>query len=184
MARPVHGDETARWIADFHSGRRSTLEECYRAHFVDVLAAARRVLPRVDAETVAHEVFCRLLADAKMRSAFQGGNLGAWLAKIATNQALDHRRRAQRETGHRHDDVEDQRSGEMDQRLAAHELVQRFRHEVLPSKWDAVFEARLLRQLGQGEAARELGMSRTTLMYQEHRIRVLLRRFLLREDPP
>ena len=42
--------------------------------------------------------------------------------------------------------------------------------------------ARFLEQLDQRQAARKVGISRTTLVYQEARIRRLLRRFLRRGD--
>jgi RNA polymerase sigma-70 factor (ECF subfamily) len=185
MERPLADDdaESTAWLADFHRGRRSTLDECYRERFAVLLAAASRVVPRVDAETVVHEVFYRLLTDAEMRASFRGGDVGAWLARIATNRAIDHRRRVQREVELRDGVAEATVEEAVTDQLAAHELVARFRRERLPEKWSAVFEARFVRQLGQGQAAAELGLHRTTLMYQEHRIRSLLRRFLLREDP-
>ncbi|NPC78158.1 RNA polymerase subunit sigma-70, partial [Pyxidicoccus fallax] len=54
-----------------------------------------------------------------------------------------------------------------------------FRREHLPAKWAPVFEARFVRQLSQREAAAALGLHRTTLAYQELRIRSLLKKFLL-----
>ena len=48
-----------------------------------------------------------------------------------------------------------------------------------PFVMGSVFEARFVRQLTQREAASTLGISRTTLAYQEHRIRKLLRKHLL-----
>jgi RNA polymerase sigma-70 factor (ECF subfamily) len=44
-----------------------------------------------------------------------------------------------------------------------------------------VFDARFIQQLDQPEAARLLGMHRTTLIYQEYRVRTLLKRFVLRK---
>jgi len=169
-------------LAAFHAGDRAVLEHCYREHYASVAAAAGRILQRVDAETVTHEVFHRLLASAEMRATFRGGDLGAWLARVTTNKAIDHRRRYAREESlsptlpveaARTDDAE---------RLSARRIVERFRAERLPPKWERVFQARFLDQLGQREAAIALGMSRTTLMYQEHRIRALLRKFVLEDD--
>lgn len=169
-------------LAAFHAGDRTVLEQCYRDHFATVAAAAGRILQRVDAETVTHEVFHRLLASAEMRATFRGGDLGAWLARVSTNRAIDHRRRYAREESlsptlpveaARTDDAE---------RLSARRIVERFRSERLPPKWERVFQARFFDQLGQREAALALGMSRTTLMYQEHRIRALLRKFVLEDE--
>ena len=141
--------------------------------------AAGRVLREVDAETVSHEVFHRLLASPEMRASFGGGNLGAWLARIATNQAIDYRRRHAREEALSPTLAAEAPEEHETDRLAARVLVERFRRERLPAKWHAVFEARFLKQLGQREAAAALGMRRTTLMYQEHRIRGMLRQFVL-----
>jgi RNA polymerase sigma-70 factor (ECF subfamily) len=57
--------------------------------------------------------------------------------------------------------------------------VERFCREHLPAKWAKVFDARFLRQLPQREAARELGIQRSTLAYQEQQVRELLTAFLL-----
>jgi RNA polymerase sigma-70 factor (ECF subfamily) len=50
---------------------------------------------------------------------------------------------------------------------------------VLPPAWLDVFQARFIDHLSQCEAAARLGKRRTTLAYQELRIRRLLRKFLL-----
>ena len=60
-------------------------------------------------------------------------------------------------------------------------LVEAFCKMHVEPEWLPVFEARFLRQLSQEEAAKELGIRRTTLAYRELRIRHRLRRFLLRE---
>ena len=49
-------------------------------------------------------------------------------------------------------------------------------------EWAPVFESRFIKQLPQREAAKELGMPRTTLVYQEQKIRALLQRFLLGDE--
>ena len=62
-------------------------------------------------------------------------------------------------------------------------LIQKFCAEVLPPKWRPVFEARFVEHLTQTEAAAALRMRRTTLVYQELRIRSLLNGFLLGDTP-
>jgi RNA polymerase sigma-70 factor (ECF subfamily) len=181
MERPVDADHSG-WLADFHAGRRSVLEASYREHAERVLAAASRVVSPVDAENVTHEVFYRLLSDADMRASFRGGDFGAWLARVATNQALNLKRRTWREVNVAEAAADSSTRESPVEQLAAHEIVERFRREALPAKWEPVFEARFLKQLTQKEAAAMLGLHRTTLMYQEHRIGALLRRFLLREE--
>jgi RNA polymerase sigma-70 factor, ECF subfamily len=174
---------TAAWLAAFHAGERSVMERCYRDQCVMVLRAAGAVLPRADAETVTHEVFYRLLSSARTRGGFQGGNFEAWLRQVATNAALDHVRRYRRERAREEGpaESEDAPQERVDDEVEAKLLVERFRRDRLPLKWAGVFDARFLRQLPQREAARELGIQRTTLVYQEQRIRLLLREFLLGE---
>jgi RNA polymerase sigma-70 factor, ECF subfamily len=175
--------ESSADLAAFHVGDRAMLEQCYRDHYRKVVAAASRVVRPVDAETVTQEVFHRLLASPEMRRKFEGGDLGAWLGRVATNQAIDHRRRYAREESISPELAEPPAaSEEAPERISAQLVIDRFRRERLPAKWARVFETRFIGQLGQREAARALGMSRTTLMYQEHRIRALLRRFVLQEE--
>jgi RNA polymerase sigma-70 factor (ECF subfamily) len=174
------------WLAGFHEGRRDAMEDCYRAHFGTVDAAVSRVLQGADRETVVQDVFARLLSDSKLRLAFKGGRLTAWLGTLSRNLAIDfvrHRRFEQpgglSPVGNRfHSPQAIERQAEV--RL----LVERFRKERLPPRWAPVFEARFVRQMDQVTAARHVGISRTTLAYQEYRIRGLLRSFALRGSRP
>ncbi len=173
------------WLGAFHEGSRHVLTEVYATHFACVDRAVGRVLTGADRETVIHEVFYRLLADAELRAGFRGGSLRAWLATVAHRQAIDYRRRRERErpVG----DAEDVSTAgpqavetpSAEASVEARQLIERFRNECLPPKWRGVFEARFLEQKAQVEAARGLGMHRTTLVYQELRIRQLLRKFFL-----
>ncbi len=174
--------EKPGWLAAFHAGERWTIEGCYREHAARVIAVARGVLGPVDAETVAHEVFYRLLSDARMRESFDGGNLGAWLTQVATNAAIDTFRRRRREVL---GDEEEKGSAApaIDDEADARMLIERFRKEHLPPKWVPLFEARFIRRISQRDAARELDLPRTTIVYQEQRIRELLERFLLEDEP-
>jgi RNA polymerase sigma-70 factor (ECF subfamily) len=178
-----------RWLVAFHAGDRGAVEQCYRAHQPTVAAVVGRLLPAVDAETVTHEVFYRLLTDAELRANFRGGNFAGWLTRVATNSAIDYLRRARRERpglSEEHAAEADTRAeaSRVDEELEAKRLVERFRSECLPLEWTGVFEARFLRQISQRKAAQELRMHRTTLAYQEHRIRTLLRKFLIRAEMP
>jgi RNA polymerase sigma-70 factor (ECF subfamily) len=174
------GADTSRWVQRFHAGDRAVLEEVYREHF-DTVARAVSLLPPADQETAIHEVFLRLLSQPALRQSFCEGSLGAWLAVVARNHAIDWARRSSREISVG-GSAELQASDSADSGEAgthARVLVERFQREVLPAKWARVFEARFLRQLTQVEAAELLGVQRTTLAYQEARVRRLLRRFLL-----
>jgi RNA polymerase sigma-70 factor (ECF subfamily) len=174
--------EGPTWLGEFHAGSHGVMTQLYVDQFATVDRAVGRVLRGADKETVVHEVFCRLLSDPNLRASFQGGSIRAWLSTVGRNLALDYRRRRQREqlcgtAEDVHDDVED--GVNLESQLEARELIGRFRDERLPEKWRAVFDARFVRQLQQSEAARALGIHRTTLLYQEFRIRQLLRRFFL-----
>lgn len=182
--RPVTAERDrpdGAWLRAFHDGERAVLEGVYRDHFGRVLGAARRVLRDVDAETVTHEVFYRLLTEPEMRASFAGGNFGGWLATIAERRAIDHHRRASREAAF--DDAEpaiDPRRE--DDEIEAKLLVDQFATQVLPEKLRPLFDARFIRQIPQRDAAEELGIPRSTLVYQEQQIRELLEAFLLGDD--
>lgn len=182
-ATPEHTDEV--WLGAFHRGDRATLESCYRDHFATVSRAIGTLLGGADRETVIHEVFSRLIDRAELRRSFAGGAFGAWLATVARNQAIDYRRRVGHEVSISNAAERADLGGETWQASAdARMLVERFRREHLPPRWAGVFELRFLQQLPQREAARRLSMRRTTLAYQELRIRQMLKRFLLEEDEP
>jgi len=166
------------WLASFHRGDRAALEHCYRDHFATVTRAIGSLLGGADRETVIHELFSRLIARAELRRSFHGGSFASWIATIARNQAIDYRRRLNRETT-----VPAGTGAEpapaWEEAAQARVLVERFRRERLPAEWQALFEARFLEQLPQREAAARLKMRRTTLAYREIRIRRMLRRFFL-----
>jgi RNA polymerase sigma-70 factor (ECF subfamily) len=175
------------WLARFWAGDRIILDECYREHFASVERLVAGMLPEMDGETVVHEVFYRLLSSPELRRSFSGGSLRAWLHTLARNQAIDLLRRARRdvpidEAGKSVVEGEGDHTARLEQGLDAHRLIERFRRESLPAEWAGVFETRFLQQLDQREAARRLGISRTTLAYRELRIRSMLRRFVLRSE--
>src|SRR5262245_38043480 len=176
MLRP-HSDiaeaaaDSHDWLRLFHDGERGILEVVYRDHFETVARAVGPLLGRADKETVIHEVFLRLISQAPLRASFRGGDLGAWLSTVSRNHAIAYLRRRNRETpaGMSPSAGEEARSWES--HAEARMLVDRFRQEMLPPKWAGTFELRFLRQLTQTEAAAQLGIGRTTLAYQEARIR-------------
>jgi RNA polymerase sigma-70 factor, ECF subfamily len=177
--------DVSSWLEDFHAGDRAVLEQCYRDHYRGVVGAVRRFLAGADAETVTHEVFFRLLWNSKLRENFQGGRFDAWLAQVATNLARDHLRRYRREQSAPLEEPPDDvlpNAGAADE-IEAKMMIDRFRRERLPAEWEGVFDTRFLRQLSQRDAAKELGIHRTTLVYQEQRIRALLKDFLLPGEP-
>jgi RNA polymerase sigma-70 factor (ECF subfamily) len=176
--------EAVSWLADFHAGSRAILTECYIDHFSSVERAVGRILKGADKETVIHEIFFRLMTSEELRLTFEGGSFRAWISTIARNQAVDYWRRQQFEVpagapedlmGERED------AARFENRVEAQITIDRFRAECLPEKWKKLFDARFIQQLDQPEAARLLGMHRTTLIYQEYRVRTLLKRFVLKK---
>jgi len=174
-----HGTESA-WLEAFHRGDRDTLAGCYRDHFEAVERTIGSLLTGADRETVIHDVFSRLIAREELRRSFQGGAFPAWLATVARNAAIDFRRRYSREVPFSTDTFQDA-SVDVRWEEATHArlLLERFQKEVLPRKWSSVFDRCFIQQMSQREAARALGLRRTTLAYREVRIRRALRRFLL-----
>jgi RNA polymerase sigma-70 factor (ECF subfamily) len=170
------------WLERFYAGDRRVLEEIYRAHFDTVDTAVGTVLHGADRETLIHEVFFRLLRDERFRRAFRGGDLGAWLAVVARHQTIDYTRRRNRESPAGIDLGAKLSNGdELARSSEARLLIERFLRDVLPPAWRGVFEARFISHLSQSEAAAALGKRRTTLAYQELRIRQMLRKFLLED---
>jgi RNA polymerase sigma-70 factor (ECF subfamily) len=170
------------WLDRFHRGERKVLEQIYQQQFERIDTAVGTVLTGADRETVVHEVFLRLLRDDPFRRLFRGGDVGAWLAVVARNQAIDYSRRRNREAPAGINLGNTLASGdELARSAEARLLIERFLRDVLPPAWMAVFQARFVAHLSQAEAAARLGKRRTTLAYQELRIRRLLRKFLLEE---
>lgn len=178
------GDD--RQLEDFHAGRREALEACYREYFEVVRRSAATVLSVVDQESVVQDVFLKVLSSEDFRRNFRGGSMASWLATVARNQAIDQlrvQRRTARLAEEAADDFVPERSPEPDGDAPdARALVERFRREQVPQKWAGVFELRFLRELSQREAAQQLGISRTTLAYQEARLRLRLKDFLLNSE--
>jgi len=180
------GQESDDWLRAFHAGQRDCLERCYRDQLATVERAVATIIAMgADRETLVHEVFFRLLNEESLRRAFHGGSFSAWLRVVARNQAIDYARRRRIEV-HIPDDAHPASDpavgGALDKQVDARLTLQRFREQVLPQKWRRVFDARFVQQQDQPAAARSLGMRRTTLAYQEYRIRNLLRRFVLRGE--
>jgi RNA polymerase sigma-70 factor (ECF subfamily) len=170
------------WLLAFHAGETACMEACYRDHFDAVDRAVRGVVQGADRETLVHEVFARLLGEEALRRSFAGGSLGAWLRTIARNQAIDYARRRRLEVSFPDDVGGDTDAGlRLERQVDVRLTLARFRTR-LPTKWHAVFDARFVAQQDQPTAARGLGLSRTTLAYQEYRIRKLLTRFVLRGE--
>lgn len=171
------------WLVEFHDGSRRALGEFYREHFQTVDRAVARVLTGPDRETVVHEVFFRVISTPELRRAFRGGSPAAWIATVARNHAIDFRRRHSREVPldepERIADSSEVSAESEASETEARMLMERFCRDVLPEKWKAVFQACFVEGMTQRNAAARLGISRTTLLYRQHRVRALLEKFLL-----
>lgn len=183
----MKGDESKTsaehdFLSRFHSGDKATFDALYREHFATVEGAVARTLRGADRETVVHEVFYHLMNSAEARRGFHGGSLDAWLSTLAKNKAIDFLRRRRREEP-MGTDPEAFGGGvatrTFDLETEARLVLERFRESVVPPKWRTVFDARFLQELDQPQAAKALGISRTTLAYREYRIRKMMRRFVL-----
>jgi RNA polymerase sigma-70 factor (ECF subfamily) len=167
------------WVESFHRGDAATLVAIYEANFKTVRAGVATVLRGADGETVTQDVFFRLVSKEGFRRAYRAGSFSSWLYAVARNQAIDYKRRRARETPSGLALETGAGASKLDEELEARSLIRKFREEVLPPEWLAVFEARFILQLDQREAARVARVPRTTLVYREIRIRALLRSFLL-----
>jgi RNA polymerase sigma factor (sigma-70 family) len=187
------GAEQATDLEGFHAGDRHVLEQIYRRHVGRVERAVSRYCRGVDAECVVHEVFLSLIERAEVRRQFTGGDLGGWLATIGARRAVDYLRKSKRMTA-----IDDPRSLEgklepideeaqllqEDQARHLRAALDRFQAEHLEGlgpKLAQVFSLRFCEQLSQSEAARRLGIPRTTLIEREGRLLKRLGRFLQRE---
>ncbi len=176
----------SEWLVRFHRGEHGVLVACYEEHFVSVESAVGRVLLGVDREAIVQDVFARMFTDPDFREKFSGGSLRAWLCTVGRNRAVDHLRKTGREDLVESDTLE-RVGGSYEQehsfeRNEAKALVDRFVEEVLPEKWRSVFQVRFIEQLSQRDAAKKLGIVRTTLADQELRVRRELKSFLLNEE--
>ena len=178
-------DESA--LTRFHAGERAFIGHLYRETYESVDATVGRVLRGADRETVVHDLYYRLLSKPELRLNFSGGSMRSWLATLAHNLAVDFWRHHRRETNLEDRDTPplvDPMSRRMEERAELNLFVERFRRDGLPAELWPLFQARFVEQLDQREAARRLGMPRTTLAYRELRVKRLLRAFLRKRSRP
>jgi RNA polymerase sigma-70 factor (ECF subfamily) len=186
MSRVAAEAHDPAWLEAFRRGDRDIIEDCYRRYYDVVEAAIGSLLGMADRETVIHEVFFRLLTEKEMRASFSGPSLGSWLAMVGRNRAVDVHRRSRRESLvpsplELAPEVPD--AGAHEDHVM-HLLLERFRSEHLTPEWAPVFETRFVRQMTQREAARHLGIRRTTLAYRELQLRRRFKAFMLSAEEP
>jgi len=177
-------DESAR--LRFQAGDRDFFGHLYRETYDTVDAAVGRVLRGADRETVVNELYLRLLTKPELRRRFAGGSLRAWLATLGHNLAVDFWRRNRRETGLEGNGPEliDPMVRRVEEQAELKLFIDRFKRDGLPEELWPLFQTRFIERLDQREAARRLGMHRTTLAYRELRVRRFLKAFLRKRSLP
>jgi RNA polymerase sigma-70 factor (ECF subfamily) len=168
------------WLRRFREGDRATLADLYRRYGSAVTRSIEAFPIAIDRDAITQEIFCRLVADDALRCSYRGGDMGAWLRAMARSHSIDCLRRRRRERSWEAESAMPLETDGPEVEVEARLLVERFCAEVLPKKWVPLFVARFVRQLTQTEAAASLGIARTTLAYQESKVRRLLRGFLRR----
>ena len=177
-------DESAR--LRFQAGDREFFGHLYRETYETVDAAVGRVLRGADRDTVVSDLYLRLLTKPELRRSFTGGSLRAWLATLAHNLAVDFWRRNRRETSLEADGppLIDPMVRRVEEQAELKLFIDRFKRDGLPEELWPLFQARFIERLDQREAARRLGMHRTTLAYRELRVRRYLKAFLRKRSLP
>ena len=186
LKAPLNLDDASA-LARFHAGERDFIGLLYRETYETVDVTVGRVLRGADRDTVVHDLYFRLLSKSELRQNFSGGSMRAWLATLAHNLAVDFWRRHRRETGLENGEAPplvDPMSRRMEERAELNLFVERFRRDGLPTKLWPLFQVRFVEQLDQREAARRLGIPRTTLAYRELQVKRLLRAFLRKRSRP
>ena len=188
MKEPI--DPSAIDLVGFYAGDRELLTHVYRSYVAMVERAVTRYCRGVDAEGIVHEVFLSLVEKPEVRKQFTGGNMGAWLATMASRRALDYLRRNRRWML-----LNDPRSLEgllepiqeeesllaKDQTQRLQEALALFSTTVLPELKEElvqVYELRFQERLSQVEAAERLRLPRSTFIDRETRLMKKLGRFL------
>jgi RNA polymerase sigma-70 factor (ECF subfamily) len=182
---PIDLDEPST-LRRFHAGDRELFASLYRETYDGVDAAVGRVLRGADRETVVSELYLRLLTKPELRQSFTGGSVQAWLATLAHNLAVDFWRRYRRETnlGAEEPPLHGPMVLRVEEQAELKLFIDRFKRDGLPEKLWPLFQLRFLERLDQREAARRLGMHRTTLAYRELRVRRHLKTFLRKRSLP
>jgi RNA polymerase sigma-70 factor, ECF subfamily len=177
-------DESAR--LRFVAGDRELFGWLYRETYETVDGAVGRVLRGADRDTVVQDLYLRLLDKPELRRSFAGGSLHAWLGTLAYNLAVDFWRRHRKETSLDGEGppLVDPMVRRVEEQAELKLFIDRFKRDGLPEALWPLFQARFVEQLDQREAARRLGMHRTTLAYRELRVRRHLESFLRRRSLP
>ena len=156
------------------------LEQVYRENFASVRKAAGRVLQEpADRDAIVQQVFVDLVSQRKLRAAYRGGDLGAWLGSIARHRALDFSRRERRLV----ELPRDEPAPDRDEPLADfRQELERFARGLSDDR-RRLLELRFVLGMTQVEAAAALGMPRSTHEDWERDIKRRLEAYLASDGP-
>src|SRR3989339_1053694 len=177
-------------LTAFYAGDKHIIEEIYRQYVPNLERSIIRYCHGVDAESVIHDLFVSLLKSREIRQQFQGGSMGAWLTTFAKHRAIDQARRSRRLTSFEENEAVQTMLDEAntedtllqaDRREKLERALACFSQDILPGldvKLHDVFRVRFLEKLSQVAAAKQLELSRTTLINRENRLLKPLEKFL------
>lgn len=177
-------------LEGFYAGYPDVLAAIYREHIDDIEKSVSRYFRGIDAENVVHDVFLSLLERPDLRRQFTGGNFRAWLNTMAIHRATDYARQKKRWQPIDHPTSFD---GYLEPICPEDDLIHKdqirsikhaldvFSKDILPklgSKVTEMFNLRFGQGVSQAEAARQLGISRTSAIEREQRFMKPLSQFL------
>lgn len=167
-------------------GEREALEPLMARHYARLYRIALAYVRQPDdALDVAQEAFVKAFQHA--RDWREGAEPGAWLTRIAVNQAIDRWRRGRRRLAAEEPLGEDDRDLDLEagepspeRRLLGRELRERLERALrgMPERQRAVFVLRHYEELPLEEIGRTLGMKLGTVKSNLHRALLHLRRRL------
>ncbi len=155
-------------------GDRTAMREIYDRHIRYLTAVAARYVDDSELRDVLQESFIKIYT-AISRFEHRGeGSLRAWLSRIVVNVALDHLRRATKESPFTpQEDVAEEQEPEVDN--IPIEIIHRFIRE-LPTGYRTIFNLYVFEEQSHDEIAQRLGISESTSASQLHRAKAILAR--------
>jgi RNA polymerase sigma factor (sigma-70 family) len=170
------GEPTADALERFYAGDQVVMAQLYQRHAPRAVAQLRKYLPRIDTEAVVQEAFVTLMAHTEQRRRFKGGSFAAFLCIMTRYRGIDAWRREQRYVEAESLPEATDANSDVDDRLAAREILHKFLERSVPPKQKAFFQARFIDQRTQIEAAELLQIRRSTLATWEKGLAERLRK--------